>query len=176
MNLSVAKYDVTGRTLNFSKLEKEIIASGAVVGFVGAPRIGGTDLHIQATSVADQSALDTVIADHVAETLAEAQTNRIKVLGDEISAFITDRYPETTQLSLLMLMTEGNAKNWALRKSTIQTGIDWIKDCLAEYYTRRTEIQAATTITDVNAINLDTTTVEASDPELDLESLIDIVT
>lgn len=168
---NVITYDVAGRTLNFVKLMKEIRESGAVAGFSGAPQRGGV-LYIQGAALQNQAALDVIVRDHVAVTLDEAKAARISVLGGEISAFILSRYPQLTQLSLLMLMAEGNSKGLATRRIEIQKGIDWIKDCLVEFYSARTEVLAATTIDAVKAVALDTTVVATTDPLLDLETIM----
>ncbi len=171
--MTLISYNVTGRVINWKKLEKEIRESGAVVDFIGTPMSAGV-LSVLGLALQDQAALDAIVRDHVAVTLDEGKAARVKVLGDEISAFILSRYSGLQQISLLMLMAEGNNRALATQRAEVQKGIDWIKDCLRQFFMARTAVLSATTIADAEAVELDLVGVAATDPLLDLEAVINI--
>ena len=107
----------------------------------------------------------------VDKDLSVVQAAWLKVLGAEITKFIEARYSVPVQSSLNLLMTEANSKGWAARTTEVQKGITWLTQCLDEYYDKKAEVLAATTVAEVEAIALDTATLDAADPKVDLQTI-----
>jgi hypothetical protein len=107
----------------------------------------------------------------VDKELSVVQAAWLKALGAEITAFIEARYSVPVQSSMTLLMTEATSKGWAARTTEVQKGITWLSQCLDEYYDKKAEVLAATTVAEVEAIALDTATLDADDPKVDLETI-----
>lgn len=107
----------------------------------------------------------------VDKDLSVVQAAWLKALGAEITKFIEARYSVPVQSSMNLLMTEATSKGWTGRVTEVQKGITWLTQCLDEYYDKKAEVLAATTVAEVEAIALDTDTLDAADPKVDLQTI-----
>lgn len=107
----------------------------------------------------------------VDKDLSVVQRDKLKALSAEITKFIESRYSVPVQSSMNLLMTEATSKGWAARTTEVQKGITWLTQCLDEYYDKKAEVLAATTVAEVEAIALDTAALDAADPKVDLETI-----
>lgn len=107
----------------------------------------------------------------VDKDLSVVQAAWLKALGAEITEFIEAHYSVPVQSSMNLLMTEATSKGWAARTTEVQKGITWLTQCLDEYYDKKAEVLAATTVAEVEAIALDTAALDAADPKVDLQTI-----
>lgn len=116
------------------------------------------------------------VADHIAANKLNAVRDREKArLKREITSFIESCYSDAQQRSLLMLYQEATAFGYNNRRQKIQAVIDWIKSAISHYHSLRTQVEEATTTQAASDIHLDTASLRASNPNVQLEEVVNQV-
>jgi hypothetical protein len=109
------------------------------------------------------------------ERLNRAKERAILRLKHDVTHYLIEsRYSDAQQRSLMMLYQEAVALGYTNRKALIQTAIDWIKSAINHYYYKRAEILAAADEQAVLAVVVDIPMLAASDPQVNLEDVIDL--
>jgi hypothetical protein len=98
-----------------------------------------------------------------AAVLAEAKARRTRAFAAEVTQFITARYPEPTQRTILMYMATANLDNRVAYLSGMQL---WVDSILAVYYAKAAEIAAAADEQAADAVTLDLTPFIETDPRV----------
>lgn len=104
--------------------------------------------------------------DLVTRDIGEIRRRKILRLTDRMEGFVVRRYSAAESRDLNALMTEGLSKTFPNRIALVQTWIDWLRLTIDELRTARQAINAATTPTDVRAVDLDLATLRTADPNV----------
>jgi len=100
--------DIVAGTVNLESLHTSVNDSALVTGFTGIRR-DTDDLHIFGTSIADVNALDTLIADHDAEPLAELKARRYQEIDERTGELIAAGF---TYDSVVFSLSANAQTNW----------------------------------------------------------------
>jgi hypothetical protein len=152
---------------NAGKLTDELVAAGLAfnVRFFGVSTSGSTTIVYVADdfSPAEGTICDDTVTAHVPETLAEAKTTRKLWLQDSGDDLVEGQYPMGQQQQLQTLYADA-LRYRPNRVAYIQPWKTWLDLVSADVKAKQEDVDAATTIEQVNAIVLDEATLIAADP------------
>lgn len=106
-----------------------------------------------------------------ADELASTKSNHKILLQLSADAYVDSRYPNSSATKLSSLYTEA-VRDRPNRASYILPFIKWREKVYADLKTRFDEVDAASSISAVNAIQLDTATLDSEDPQLTVEAAV----
>jgi hypothetical protein len=104
-----------------------------------------------------------------ATRLANAKATRKPELADEGDSYVEERYPNWQQLDALYIDSIRDRPN---RATYLLPYVKWREKVSAEVKAKQADVDAASTVTAVNAIVLDTTTLTAADPGVTIAAAI----
>jgi hypothetical protein len=104
-----------------------------------------------------------------ASRLASAKATRKPELADEGDSYVEERYPNWKQLDALYIDSVRDRPN---RAGYLLPYVKWREKVSAEVKAKQADVDAASTVTAVNAIALGTTTLDAADPEVTIADAI----
>lgn len=87
--------------------------------------------------------------------LADVKAQRIKLVRDDLDAFVATHYDTPAQQALMALMVEALATGNTPRLVYVSQAISWVKGVIALFYPLRDQILSATTAIEVLAVSFD---------------------
>jgi hypothetical protein len=87
--------------------------------------------------------------------LAEVKAQRIKMVRDDLDAFVATHYDTPAQQALMALMVEALATGNTARLVYASQAISWVKGVITLFYPLRDQILSATTAAEVLAVSFD---------------------
>jgi len=99
---------------------------------------------------------------------------RKAIISRQTYAFISETYSPQAQQMFQALLTEASILGLANRIVYIQQLLDWAKTVVQENISVDDSIDAATTVAGINAIGIDLTPFEATDPHVTVKAAMEI--
>lgn len=112
-----------------------------------------------------------------AEKQADIELHRarvIRALKIAVNEYGAAHYSERDEMRLSARLEEAYREGLTNRAAYIQTAMDWRDEVLATYGQRAAAVMAATTIGALDAVSLDFSSHDASDPHVDLTTALGI--
>lgn len=129
-------------------------------------------------SPTESAALDAVVSFHVGvETLDAAKARVISDLEIDIRMYVErpENYPPHRQRSLLDLLIEARLEGLVNRASYVVQFKEWIfNEVMAYYYQKEAEIEACTTIDQVEAVTWDSEQFDSTNPHVTIAHTMSI--
>lgn len=124
-----------------------------------------TEEEFAAYRAARRAVVDAVI---VAEQLAQVKAGRLVRLKRACKEYIEARYSDALQRDMAMLLHDASEARAAL----ITQARDWILSVAQERYVRREALSVATSREEVDAVSLDFSSFDVSDPGVNLVAIL----
>lgn len=109
-----------------------------------------------------------------AQILADAILAMHKKWDDTTRDYILNRYALERQTSFILMMTLAMNQGLTNRAAYIQKAIDWVNSVLSYHFEISDQITAARTLADVAAITWDLSTFDATDPDIWIQTAMEI--
>lgn len=100
--------------------------------------------------------------------LEAAKADKLEHFREIPKQYIYSKYDDGEQLSLLKLKVDGTET----QKSMCNQIDNWINQVLADYYNRRGQMQAATSLEELEAVSRDFSNNDASKPDIELSNIL----
>lgn len=170
--------DINSKTLDPDKLGHEIVDAGCVTGFDGITTVGD-NINISVGFVLDQVALDEIVRNHVALSLAEKQAQRIididaktRELIAEGFAFDGQKFSLSTQAQMnwITLVSCASHFAWPMNVTTLaNTTYKLQAENLAGFFTAGSTV-VAVAVGSGRALKI---AVNAANNQSDLDAVVD---
>ena len=138
--------------------------------------ISGGELYISGIT---QEVLDDAMVIYYGDpetyVLSPARTGRSSRFSSQAYSFISDRYSVQVQQLFQALLTEASIDGLANRIVYIKQLLDWAKSITAVTLVADDELAAATSMPEIEAVTIDLTPFEATDPEITIKEAMEIV-
>jgi hypothetical protein len=108
----------------------------------------------------------------VVSDLTVAKKGRLSDLKTAVTEYIGAHYDQGQQSTLNALWIEGISKGWPNRKAKVQLVMDWVNAVLAYFYQKKDAILAAADQAALDAVDVDFSQFDDSDPEVSVEAVI----
>lgn len=109
-------------------------------------------------------------ADFTAQ-LQMVQGQILEVMGERTFSYIESKYVDRLQRCFTFLYTESSIKGQAQATALIQSAWDWTVSVVDGFYAARDKVLAAQKIADAQAVVLDLSPYDATDPKVTLEQV-----
>ena len=140
-----------------------------------AASISGGELYIAGVT---QEVLDDAMViyygDQEEYILAPLRNIRSTTFSNEAYGFISDRYSIQVQQLFQALLTEASIDGLANRVVYIKQLLDWAKGIAGTTLVADDELDAATSVEEIEVVSIDLTPFEASDPEVTIKGALEI--
>lgn len=124
---------------------------------------------VSGDTVVEMSSSEKAIADGGA--LGGIKSGKIGGLKLQITGYISKHYDEGQQATINALWNEANSNGWTSRQALCQQVMTWIDSVLTHFYAKIDEVLVATTADAVNAVSMDLTQLDATDPHVSLKTV-----
>ncbi len=110
----------------------------------------------------------------VAENTTEIRKVRTNDMWLDLTRYVEGRYPPTIQRAVNALLGASQASASAARVAEAAKMGDWIETVFAEFYSKVTSLDEASTLAAIAAITWDFTTFDATDPGVTISGILNI--
>lgn len=123
----------------------------------------------------DDSVREMNAAEKETALLLKRKMEKIVGFKDALTGYMAGKYDPPAQVTLNSLWNEANTKGFVNRKNSLKAVMDWFRLVLSEFYTKKNAVLAATTLAQVEAVQVDYAQFNGSFPDTPVESIFNLV-